>query len=283
MGQKIAISGRSQSTLDNYATKIASLCLHFNCMPEHLDQEQIQDYLSKLTGLEASPSLSGFKHAVYGLRFYFRLMELGDRSVDLPVIHNKHQLPVVLSKEECKLVFKTPNLLKHKMVLAFIYSCGLSVSELSNMKIGDVDFFHSMVHIRQGKGNKDRYVPLSKLIADPLKKYLFSERPKTYLFEGMEPGKYYSQRAIQHLMSEVVKKSSILKEGVCVHTLRHSFATHLLEDGLDIVTIKNLLGHTNIETTMVYLHIMQPKSQAAHSPFDSLYAKAVSPDVNSVK
>jgi site-specific recombinase XerD len=273
LSKQISLNGRSNSTLENYATKLASLCLHFGCLPEALDDEQIQDYLSKLTGSAASPSLSSFKHSVYGLRFYFRKMGYADRVINLPVLHKRSTLPVVLSKDECKTLFKMPSLLKHKVMLAFIYAHGLRVSELSQMKIGSVDFSRGMVHVKQSKGHKDRYIPLSKLMMPGLKNYLFSERPVNYLFEGYKTGEPYSNRGIQHLMSETVKKCGIKKEGVCPHTLRHSYATHLLEDGIDIVTIKNLLGHANIETTMVYLHVMQAKGKVPHSPFDTLYGK----------
>ena len=242
-------------------------------MPEQLDPEQIQDYLGKLAGSAASPSRSSFKHTVYGLRFYFKLIGLGNRSVALPSIRANHKLPTVLSKEECKQLFKIPSLLRHRLALCFIYSTGLRVSEFSNLKIGDVDFDRMMVHVRDGKGRKDRYVPLSKLISPGLKKYLFAEQPQKYLFEGMKPGMQYSTRGIQWVMRESVTKSGIKKEYICVHTLRHSYATHLLEDGIDIVTIKNLLGHSNILTTMVYLHVMQPKGKVSHSPFDTLYGK----------
>ena len=114
-------------------------------MPEQLDPEQIQDYLGKLAGSAASPSRSSFKHTVYGLRFYFKLIGLPKRLIDLPSIRAKHKLPTVLSKEECKLLFKTPLLLKHRLALCFIYSTGLRVSEFSNIKIGDVDFDRMMV------------------------------------------------------------------------------------------------------------------------------------------
>ena len=186
--RQVAISDRSESTLNSYSTRIAAICLHFGCMPEHLDPEQIQDYLGKLAGSAASPSRSSFKHTVYGLRFYFKLIGLGNRLIELPSIRAKNKLPTVLSKEECKLLFKTPHLLKHRLALCFIYSTGLRVSEFSNMKIGDVDFFRMMVHVRAGKGDKDRYVPLSKLLVPGLKKYLFAERPQNYLFEWMQPG-----------------------------------------------------------------------------------------------
>jgi integrase/recombinase XerD len=260
--------------LQCYSGTIAKVCLHFGCMPELLDTEQIQEYLGQLASSISSPSRSGFKHVVHGLRFYFRLFGHKNRIVELPSIRATKKLPTVLSKQECKLLFKTPRLLKHRLALCFIYSAGLRVTEFSNMKIGDIDFDREMIHVRAGKGQKDRYVPLSKLIVSGLKNYLYIEHPEKYLFEGMNPGKPYSQRAMQWVVRKAIALAGIKKESVCVHTLRHSYATHLLEDGVDIVTIKNLLGHSNIKTTMVYLHVRQPaQGSIAHSPLDTLYGK----------
>ena len=271
--RQVAISNQSKSTLACYSTRIATVCLHFGCMPELLDAEQLQDYLGKLAASQASPSRSGFKHLVHGLRFYFKLIGQSNRILELPSIRANKKLPTVLSKQECKLLFKTPRLIKHRLALCFIYSAGLRVSEFSNMKIGDVDFDRMMVHVRGGKGQKDRYVPLSKKIVSGLKNHLSAERPVKYLFEGMYRGAQYSVRAMQWVMREAIAKTGIRKENVCVHTLRHSYATHLLEDGVDIVTIKNLLGHSNIRTTMIYLHVKETSPGiVAHSPLDTLYS-----------
>jgi integrase/recombinase XerD len=248
--------------------------LHFGCVPEQVTTEQIQEYLGRLAIAANSPSRSAFKHLVNGLRYYFKLMGLGHRNIEFPSIRSSLKLPTVLSRQDCKLLFRAPHLLKHRLALCFVYSAGLRVSEFSNMKINAVDFNRMMIHVRAGKGQKDRYVPLSKLIADGLKKHLSEAQPKTYLFEGMYPGKPYSVRSLQWVLRDAVNKSGIKNENVCVHTLRHSYATHLLEDGVDIVTIKNLLGHSNIKTTMIYLHVKQPtQGSIAHSPFDTLYAK----------
>ncbi len=274
ISRQVAISNLSKSTLTCYATQVANVSLHFGCMPELLNKEQIQQYLGALAVAVTSPSRSGFKHIVNGLRYYFKVIGLSHRNIEFPSIRSIHKLPTVLSKQECKLLFQTPHLFKHRLALCFVYSAGLRVSEFSNLKINAVDFDRMMIHIRSGKGQKDRYVPLSKLIVRGLKQHLSTARPKTYLFEGMVPGKPYSERAIQSVMRDAVNQSGITKEKVCVHTLRHSYATHLLEDGVDIVTIKNLLGHSNIKTTMVYLHVKEPtEGSISHSPFDTLYGK----------
>jgi integrase/recombinase XerD len=128
------------------------------------------------------------------------------------------------------------------------------------------------VHVRMGKGKKDRYVPLSNIIAEKLPLYLNQVKPKTYLFEGLSPGEPMGQRSIQYIVNEAMAKTAIQKN-VSMHTLRHSYATHLLEDGVDIYSIQRLLGHSNIQTTIVYLHIAQVRPRLAHSPLDSLYGR----------
>jgi site-specific recombinase XerD len=154
-----------------------------------------------------------------------------------------------------------------------IYSAGLRSSEVINLKIADIDFERRSIHIRRSKYNKDRMVPLSEYMVVGLKKYLTLERPLTWLFNGKTLGAPYSAKAISWVMREAVKAAGIAKD-VTVHTLRHSYATHLIEDGLNIVTVKDLLGHSKIETTMIYLHIAQCPLVKAHSPLDTLYPEA---------
>ena len=249
---------------------MAHIALHFNCLPTDLDKEQIDDYLFYLKKEASSPSESYFKFTVYGLRYLFRMEGLDDRIIQLPQLQRVNKLPVVLSREEMKLLLKTPALLKHRVLLALIYGCGLRCMEARHLEIKDVDFDRGTLHIRQGKGRKDRYVPLGKLLSKGIKDYLESVRPDKWLFNGKDHHQEISQRAVQWVLRETVKKTSIKKD-VSVHTLRHSYATHLLEDGLDIVSIKELLGHVCIETTMVYLHVAQSGKQSAFSPLDSLY------------
>ncbi len=210
------------------------------------------------------------KHTVYGLRYLFRLFGREDRAIRLPILHRPKKLPVVLSQEECRRLFRTPRLLKHRVMLSLIYSAGLRMSELKNLRPEDIDADRMQIHIRQGKYYKDRYVPLSGLMLRGLRKYQSVIQPKEWLFNGKETGSQISSRGIQWAMREAVKKSGIQKHAV-VHTLRHSYATHLLEMGVDIVTIKELLGHQTIQTTMVYLHVARLQPKAAFSPLDKLY------------
>jgi len=272
LDDKVRLSGHSISTLSNYARKLAQLSLHFGKLPHHISEKELNKYLASLVRQSKSPSLSDFKHTVYGLRYCYRLLGMNDKLVQLPKIRRDKKLPVVLNHRECKALFNAPELLKHRVLLSFIYSAGLRAREASNMKLSDIDSGRMMIHIRQSKYHKDRYVPLSPLMLEGLRKYYYACHPVDYFFNGNEPGLPLSVRGMQSALREAVKKCN-LQKGITLHTLRHSYATHLLEFGMDIVTIKELLGHVKIETTLVYLHVAKPNRSNLFSPLDRLYAK----------
>ena len=230
---------------------------------------KINEYLTGLALRAKSASRSSFKHAVYGLRYYFRLMGLNKRVISLPSLKKEAKLPVILNRSELKELFKAPTLLKHRIVLTLIYSAGLRAQEVINLKLSDIDFERRTIHIRQSKYKKDRIVPLAHNMSIGLKKYLQAEHPHLWLFNGKEPDGRYSVRGLSWVMRESLKKALIGKE-VTLHSLRHSYATHLLEEGLNIVTVKELLGHAHIATTMIYLHVAQCPLIKAHSPLDTL-------------
>lgn len=193
-----------------------------------------------------------------------------EQALKLPVIKKEKKLPEVLSKEECKELFKAPRSLKHRFLLAFAYSSGLRMNELRHLKISDIDTGRMQIRVSHGKGKKDRYVILSKYIKSRLSDYLKEVKPQVYLFEGQPPGNVMGERSIQYIIKEALQKTGIRKQ-VSMHTLRHSFATHLLEDGVDIYTIQHLLGHSQLRTTLVYLHIAQVIPKVGKSPLDTLY------------
>jgi integrase/recombinase XerD len=269
---KILISGLSSSAFNNYARKVADVCLHFNRLPKDISEKELNKYLADLARQGNSPCLSNFKFTVYGLRHFYRLSGMNDRIVELPSIKAKKKLPVVLNYQECKALFKSPALLKHRVLLALIYSAGLRVAEASRLRLSDVDSGRMMIHIRQSKNDKDRYVPLSPLVLKGIQRYCNACHPVDYLFNGSKPGTPLSTIGIQWVVREAVKRCGFTK-GISVHTLRHSYATHLLEFGMDIVSIKELLGHGRIETTMIYLHVAQSNRINLFSPIDRLYKK----------
>lgn len=270
MEQQVTLRGQSQSTLNNYIRRIAIICLHFKALPEQIEEEEINEYLAGLARDPKSPSRSGFKHTVYGLRYYYRLLGINKRAIALPELKRNTKLPVILNRSELKELFAAPKLLKQRIVLSFIYSAGLRGREVINLKIADVDFERMTIHIRQTKYNKDRILPLSPTMAIGLKKYLDAENPHIWLFNGKEASGKYSVQGLSWVMRENLKKTSIQKE-VSLHSLRHTYATHLLEEGTNIVTLKELLGHADIVTTMIYLHVAQCEFIKPHSPLDTLY------------
>jgi integrase/recombinase XerD len=249
------------------------MALHFKCCPSELDTEQVLDYLHHLKSTHKTPSESFFKHTVYGLRSLYKLLGIVDKHISLPQIERSKKLPVVLSQEEIKRFLSTPKLLKHRLIIGLLYGCGLRRFELLNIEIQDIDLDRKMLHIRQGKGRKDRYVPLGVLLCKGLKRYLAVEQPKRWLFYRKDAqGKLfpYSESGVQWVIKTTRKLSSINK-AITTHSLRHSYATHLLEQGLDIVSLKELLGHEAIETTMIYLHVSQLGKEKAFSPLDRIY------------
>jgi len=270
METQVTLRGQSMSTLQNYIRRIALFVTHFEKLPEQIDPEEINEYLSALARDPRSPSRSSFKHMVYGLRYYYRLMGMNKNAIALPSLKKESKLPVILNQQELKELFAAPKLLKQRVALTLIYSAGLRSQEVVNLKISDIDFERKSIHIRQSKYKKDRIVPLADSMAVGLKKYLSAENPHIWLFNGKEPDGRYSVRGLSWVMRENLKKTSITKE-VNLHALRHSYATHLLEQGLNIVTLKDLLGHADITTTMIYLHVAQCPLIKAHSPLDKLY------------
>ncbi len=270
MEQQVTLRGQSKSTLQNYIRRIALFVIHFGKLPEHIDPEEINEYLAALARDPRSPSRSSFKHMVYGLRYYYRLLGMNKNAIALPSLKKESKLPVILNEQELKELFAAPKLLKQRVALTLIYSSGLRSQEVVNLKISDIDFQRKTIHIRQSKYKKDRIVPLAESMAVGLKKYLSAENPHIWLFNGKEADSRYSVRGLSWVMRETLKKTSITKD-VSLHSLRHSYATHLLEQGINIVTLKDLLGHVDITTTMIYLHVAQCPLIKAHSPLDTLY------------
>ena len=267
--EQITIKSYSPSTVFSYSRCIAQISLYCKKSPLDLDADEINSYLYAMKN-DKDLSETFFKHTVYGLRFFYRIYDLDERAIRLPSMKNNRKLPSVFSQEELRRLFKAPQRLKQRVLLSLIYSAGLRVSEVCKLKITDIDFDRKQIHVRESKNNNSRYVVLSAYIAAGLRQYIKGSKPKEFLFNGREKGSPLGHSAVQQSFRLAMKKTGILKEA-CVHTLRHSFATHLLEQGVDIVSIKEQLGHAHIQTTMMYLHVAQLERSQVHSPFDKLY------------
>ena len=265
--ENLTIKGLTQRTIEAYGRTIAQIALYFNLNPLLLKEKQLNQYLFHLK--QTREGETAFKLAIYSLRSLFDINHKKTLKTKLPSIKQKEKLPLVLSTAECKKLFKAPDKFRDRFLLAFIYSSGLRINEISRLKIQDIDLDRLQIRVVQSKGNKDRYIPLSKYIAAKIPHYLKVYAPKTYFFNSCNQ-KQFSVRGIQRVFRMAVKKSGIIKNATS-HTLRHSYATHLLENGVDLVSIKNVLGHKNISTTMIYLHVAQCKPIEFKNPLDVLY------------
>ena len=270
--RKLVIEGKSQSTHENYVRQMAKMSLHFGCTPLELTQYDLEDYLYHLIQKDTD-SLSSFKHLVFGLRKLYLLFDKEELHLSLPTIHRANKLPVVLSSQEMKRLLKAPTHLWERIMFGLIYDTGLRIQEFIDLRIGDVDLDRCQVHVRQSKNHKDRYITMSKHAARGLKKHLALESPKDYLFEHPKrKGIPMSATRIRTLLKDAVEKANIKKE-ICVHSLRHTYATHQLEAGQNIMTVKDLLGHACITTTFMYLHIAQLNTVKTFGCMEALYRK----------
>jgi len=280
--QRLIINGGANSTYINYSRQLAAISLYYHRLPTLLSNAEIDSYLFYIKQRSICPSETIFKHTVFSLRYIFRIEGMAYEGIRLPVIRCPKKLPVVLSKSEMVEMLNKPRHFKHRILIALLYGCGLRCSEVRNIKVNDLDFHRATLHVRQGKGKKDRYVPLGNYLVIALKHFIEIYRPQTWLFNAVKKkgsmpdfDRKFSQRGIQWAIHEAAKLAGITKN-VNVHSLRHTFATHLLEDGLDILSIKELLGHARIETTLIYLHIAQFDKKNKCSPIDNLQGVRIS-------
>ena len=259
----------SESTLSTYTYALEDFInYHPKIELEKLNEKHIQEFLRHLV-MERQVSTSYQNQAINAIKFYFERVMGGQRKtyfIDRP--KKEKTLPVVLSEEEVITIIKSISNLKHKAIIMTIYSAGLRISECINLKIKDIDSNRMQIRVEQSKGKKDRYTVLSEKTLAILRQYFKEYKPKAYLFEGQN-GEYYSSRSIQNIFKAAVKKAKIQKK-VTVHSLRHSFATHLLENGTNLRYIQSLLGHASSKTTEIYTHVTTKGFESLKSPLDNL-------------
>ncbi|MEI6556643.1 MAG: site-specific tyrosine recombinase/integron integrase, partial [Paludibacter sp.] len=259
----------STNTIDSYTFMFREFINYYADKElDDITEEEIVLYLQYLV-TERKVSTSYQNQAINAIKFYYEKVLKGRRRVYLIERPREEKyLPEVLSQEEVKLLLNATDNLKHKAILMTIYSGGLRVSEAVNLKIKDIDSNRMQIRVSQSKGKKDRYTLLSKKALEVLRRYVSEYKPKVWLFEGQD-GEEYSRRTITEILRKSVEKTGI-KKHVTVHTLRHSFATHLLEAGTDIRYIQSLLGHENTKTTEIYTHITTRGFDQIKSPLDNL-------------
>ena len=269
MKMDLELRGYSPTTIKYYVERVSRFAAYFNKSPDLLGEDEIREYLHYcITEKHLS---EGTVNGSYAALKFFYTKTLG-RKWDMDKLARAREgkkLPVVLSKSEVKAIFDATENLKHKTILMTIYAAGLRVSEAAKLKIEDIDSQNMQIIVRQGKGKKDRYTLLSKANLEILREYWKSYHPKTYLFPGKYPERPVSARTKQKIFQRAMDATNIKKDA-SVHTLRHSFATHLLDAGTDICYIQRLMGHTSINTTTIYLHLRRMDLINIKSPLDNL-------------
>ena len=258
-------------TIRVYVLVVARFARYFNSSPEFLGPEDVRRYLLYLVE-QRHISLSYYQQTRCALRFFYRVtLGRGDVPESIPPVKKPRVLPVVLSPDEVARFFAAIRNVKHRAILMTAYAAGLRVSEVIQLRVADIDSQRMVIRVRNGKGQKDRYVMLSPRLLKVLRAYWKAVRPRDILFPGAVPDRPISTGSVRHACQRA-RQAAGLAKNVTVHTLRHSFATHLLEAGTDLRTIQVLLGHRHFSTTARYLHVTTAALKSTRSPFDGLGA-----------
>lgn len=257
----------SESTITTYSEALRSFLVFYrDKIIAEITNEDVIVYNNEYI-LKNKLSASYQNQTINALKLFFKIIH--DSKMVIEELHrpkNAKTLPNVLSKEETFRLIDVTSNLKHKTLLALIYSSGLRISEAINMKITDIDSQRMLIHVKNAKGKKDRYTLLSTKVLELLKEYYSIYTPTIFIFEG-QFGEQYSSRSAQAVLHQSVRKAGITKQ-ISLHTLRHSFATHLLESGTDLRYIQDLLGHSSPKTTMIYTHVSSTSLKNIINPFD---------------
>jgi integrase/recombinase XerD len=260
----------SPQTIESYTGVLKSFFHFHHTRPvSAINADDVTEYNNKYI-LKNHYSSSYQNQLVNALKLYYQVAE--HTAMEIELLHRprkERKLPNVLSMDEVRSLLSAPGNIKHRAMLSLIYSCGLRRGELLALKIADVDSARHLLHIHEGKGKKDRAIPLSGKILHLLREYYKSCHPVQWLFEGAKKGEPYSEKSLESVLKQAVQRAGI-KKPVSLHWLRHSYATHLLESGTDLRYIQVLLGHNSSKTTEIYTHVSTLHLQQIRSPFDSL-------------
>lgn len=269
MIKAMQLRGLADSTQQSYLRRVTALAKHYQRPPDQLTKEEIQEYVRQLS-VDRSQAWSTVNVTVCALRlFYEQVLGWDDARFSLPKRRTASKLPVILCREELERLFGVLRNRKHRALLMTAYGAGLRACELVRLETRDIDPGRMVIHVRQGKGRKDRYTVLSPRLLHELRSYWALYRPRTWLFTGQEPDQPLSIESPKKIYDRAKWQAQIDKPGG-IHTLRHSFATHLLEAGVELRIIQYLLGHRSIRTTTRYTQISRPQVASTQSPLDLL-------------
>jgi site-specific recombinase XerD len=255
----LRLRNKSPRTIETYVLRVAQFAKHFGRSPHQLGPKELRAYQQHLLARQVSWSM--FNQSVCALRFLYNVT-LGRAEVikHLPFAKRPRQLPTVLSPEEVVRLLDAARPGRERTLLDVAYSCGLRLQELLGLQVRDIDSARMVLHIRHGKGQKERLVPLSPRLLQVLRDYWRGFRPATWLFPGLKAGAALTDGTVQRVCKRMAKRAGLAKR-ISPHTLRHSFATHLLEAGVDLLSVQALLGHSHFNTTAKYLHVSMRRLQ----------------------
>ncbi|MEO6596737.1 MAG: tyrosine-type recombinase/integrase [Planctomycetota bacterium] len=268
MAEDLRIRNFSPRTVECYVSMMARFTREFGKPPGQLGPAEIRTFQMRM--IERKVSWSLFNQAVCAMRFFYRVTLPRDFAVEhIPFAKTQKKLPTVLSVDEVRRLLSAATNIKHRAVLSLIYGTGVRLNEATHLRISDIDGQRMMVHIRCGKGGKPRMVPMSPALRDLLRTYWMQYRPSDYLFPGKHADRPLDESSVQNACIKARLRAQIDK-AASPHTLRHSFATHLLELGVDLRTIQKLLGHSSLSTTAIYVHVTGRLLDTANKAIDLL-------------
>ncbi len=268
MSDEMRIRGFSNQSIKAYTSHLSSYA-SYNDMFFEFDIDKMKEYLLYIRDTKKC-SASFLSQAICSLKFYYcKLYGKQDEAFSIAFPRKEKRLPNILSKEEVKKIISVISNIKHRVIIMLIYSAGLRVSEAASLKIKDIDSSRGLIRISQSKGNKDRLTLLSGITLKTLREYYMLYKPEVWLFPGQDDNTHISVRSIQNIFNKACKEACIIKNAT-THWLRHSFATHLLESGVDIRYIQELLGHQSSKTTEIYTHVSNHKLCQIKNPLDDM-------------
>jgi integrase/recombinase XerD len=269
MDDDLVVRGMSVRTRESYLGAVRGLAKHYGRAPDTISEQEVQNYLLHLIE-ERKLAWSSCNIVAQGLKFFYRVtLKRPEAQFWIPRARQPRRLPEILSREEIAVLIENTQNVKHRAVLMSAYGAGLRLNEICHLKVSHIDSDRMTIRVEQGKGAKDRYTLLSPRLLAELRRYWLVHRPKEWLFSGRDPAQPISEHTVHRIYHAAKARAAIAKEGG-IHSLRHAFATHLLEAGVDVHTIQRLLGHGHIGTTMIYLHLARKHLAKTPSPLELL-------------
>jgi site-specific recombinase XerD len=269
--QYLSLGHYSPLTIRNYLSELRYLFVYYaEVNSQDFTEEMVMQYLLYLSKTLGCSRVK-CKMAAQSISFFFRHVLKQPYVIPTVIYPRKStKLPPVMSASEIKALIDGVKNIKHRTIIMLLYSSGMRLSEIARLKIVDIDSKNMRIKVVQGKGAKDRYTILSEQVLQELRAYYIIYKPKEYLFNGSRPGGPISMRNIQHLVQKGLAQIGLDSKNYTVHTIRHSFATHLVDNGTNLHTVKELLGHSNLQTTLRYLHLTSKRIQGVINPYDVL-------------